>query len=44
VIAFSARSENGPRALELGANAFLSKPFDVDDLVMRAQRMLADLW
>jgi len=44
VIAFSARSENGPRALELGADAFLAKPFDVDDLVRRTQRMLDDQW
>jgi two-component system KDP operon response regulator KdpE len=44
VIAFSARSENGPRALELGANAFLVKPFDVDDLVRRTQMMLEDQW
>jgi two-component system KDP operon response regulator KdpE len=44
VIAFSAKSENGPRALELGADAFLAKPFDVDDLVRRTQRMLDDQW
>ena len=44
VIAFSARSENGPRALELGANTFLAKPFDVDDLVRRTQRMLDNQW
>ena len=44
VIAFSAKSENGPRALELGADAFLAKPFDVDDLVRRTQKMLDDQW
>ncbi len=44
VIAFSAKSENGPRALELGADAFLAKPFDVDDLVRRTQRMLDGQW
>jgi two-component system KDP operon response regulator KdpE len=42
VIAFSARSENGPRALELGANDFLSKPFNVDDMVMRVKGILSD--
>jgi two-component system KDP operon response regulator KdpE len=40
VIAFSARSENGPKALELGANDFQTKPFNVDDMVMRVKRML----
>jgi two-component system KDP operon response regulator KdpE len=42
VIAFSARSENGSRALELGANDFLSKPFNVDDMVMRVKGILSD--
>jgi DNA-binding response OmpR family regulator len=40
VIAFSARSENGPKALELGANSFVAKPFKVDDMVMRVKRIL----
>ena len=40
VIVFSARLENKQKALSLGANAFLSKPFDVDDLVSRIQRLL----
>ena len=40
VIAFSARSENGPKALKLGASDFLVKPFDVDDLVMRIETTL----
>ena len=42
VIALSARSENGPRALELGANDFLTKPFNVDDMVMRVKGILND--
>ena len=42
VIAFSARSENGPKALELGANDFLTKPFDGDDMVRRVKRILDD--
>ncbi len=40
VIVFSARPENAQKALELGANDFLPKPFDVDDLVKRIQRLL----
>ena len=42
VIAFSARSENGPKALELGADDFVTKPFSVDNMVMRVKRMLGD--
>jgi DNA-binding response OmpR family regulator len=42
VIAFSARSENGPKAIELGANDFLAKPFKVDDVVMRVKGILGD--
>jgi len=42
VIAFSARSENGPKAIELGANDFLTKPFKVDDIVMRVKGILGD--
>jgi two-component system KDP operon response regulator KdpE len=40
VIVFSARPENGPRALSLGASDFLVKPFDINDLAMRIQRTL----
>jgi two-component system KDP operon response regulator KdpE len=43
VIAFSARAENGPRALELGANDFVNKPFDIDDLIRKARKMLGDI-
>lgn len=40
VIAFSAARDNGPKALKLGANDFITKPFDLDDLVARLNRML----
>jgi DNA-binding response OmpR family regulator len=40
VIVFSAKSENAQKALSLGANDFLSKPFDVDDLVKRIDELL----
>jgi DNA-binding response OmpR family regulator len=40
VIVFSARAENGQKALSLGADDFLAKPFDVDDLVKRIEMML----
>ena len=42
VIAFSARSENGPKALKMGANSFVTKPFNVDEMVMRVKTMLED--
>jgi two-component system KDP operon response regulator KdpE len=42
VIAFSARSENGPKALKLGADEFVAKPFHVDDMVIRVNRILDD--
>ena len=41
VIAMSAREENADRAWELGAREFVSKPFDVDELVGTIQRILA---
>jgi two-component system KDP operon response regulator KdpE len=40
VIAFSARSESGPKALGLGANSFVAKPFKVDDIVVRVKMIL----
>jgi DNA-binding response OmpR family regulator len=40
VIVISARSENGPEALKLGASDFMLKPFDINDLVARIQRAL----
>lgn len=40
VIVFSARPENGERALSLGANDFLPKPLDVDDMVSRIGKLL----
>jgi DNA-binding response OmpR family regulator len=41
VIVFSARPENVHKALGLGANDFLSKPLDVDDLVKRTETLMA---
>ena len=41
VIVFSARPENAQLALDSGANAFLPKPFDVDELVQRIRYLLA---
>ena len=40
VITFSARPENAQKALSLGANDFLAKPFDVDDMVRRIEKLL----
>jgi two-component system KDP operon response regulator KdpE len=40
VIAFSARPENSLQALKLGADDFITKPFDVDDLVQRVRQLL----
>jgi two-component system KDP operon response regulator KdpE len=37
VIVFSARPDNAQKALSLGANDFLAKPFDVDDMVKRIE-------
>ncbi len=40
VIVFSARTENSQKALALGANDFMPKPFDVDEMVRRIQNIL----
>jgi DNA-binding response OmpR family regulator len=40
VIVFSARPENGEKALSLGANDFLAKPLDVDEMVRRIEQLL----
>jgi DNA-binding response OmpR family regulator len=37
VIVFSARPENAQKALSLGANDFIDKPFNVDDMVKRME-------
>jgi DNA-binding response OmpR family regulator len=41
VIAFSARPENAHKALSLGADDFLAKPFDIDDMIRRIGNLLA---
>jgi DNA-binding response OmpR family regulator len=40
VIVFSARAENGHKALSLGADDFISKPFDVSEMVIRIEKLL----
>jgi DNA-binding response OmpR family regulator len=40
VIVISARTDNASKALSLGANSFLSKPFNPDELVKRIQAIL----
>jgi len=40
VIVISARSENGEKALSLGANDFLAKPLDVDEMVRKIRGLL----
>lgn len=40
VIVFSASSENSQKALTLGANDFLPKPLNLDDLVKRIDTLL----
>ena len=42
VITFSARADNAGKALGLGSNDFLNKPFDVNDLVMRIKKILEE--
>ncbi len=41
VIVFSARPENAQEALRLGADNFLAKPFDVDELVKTIDEALS---
>jgi len=40
VIVFSARLENAQKALKLGANDFLAKPFDVEEMVKKIEKLL----
>jgi DNA-binding response OmpR family regulator len=40
VIVFSARLENAQKALSLGADDFLTKPLDVDEIVGKIGRLL----
>jgi two-component system KDP operon response regulator KdpE len=40
VIAFSARPENGARAVSMGATDFIAKPFDVDRLMEAVEKLL----
>ena len=40
VIVFSARPENAQKAKSLGANDFLAKPFNVDEMVSRIETLL----
>lgn len=40
VIAFSASPGNDDRAMQLGANDFMPKPFDADEMVRRIKRLL----
>ena len=42
VIVFSARPENAQKAMSLGANDFLAKPFNVDEMVGRIETLLGD--
>jgi DNA-binding response OmpR family regulator len=41
VIVLSARSEYAEKAVSVGANDFLAKPFDVDEMVKRIERLIA---
>ena len=40
VIVFSARPEYSHQAMNLGANSFLAKPFDIDELIKRIERLI----
>ncbi|OGO32382.1 MAG: hypothetical protein A2Z29_02190 [Chloroflexi bacterium RBG_16_56_11] len=41
VIALSARTENAGKAISLGADCFVSKPFDVDNLISLVEKTLS---
>jgi two-component system KDP operon response regulator KdpE len=40
VIAFSASPDNQESVIRVGANDFISKPFDADEMVKRIERLL----
>lgn len=40
IIAFSARPENAQKVISLGADDFIAKPFDVDALIKRIEKLL----
>jgi DNA-binding response OmpR family regulator len=40
VIVFSARPENAQKAMSLGANDFLAKPLDVNEMVGKIRRLV----
>lgn len=40
VITVSARPEYSRQAINLGANAFVAKPFDIDDLLKKIEQLL----
>jgi CheY-like chemotaxis protein len=42
VIVWSARPESGHKALAMGANAFLSKPFDIDHLMHNVESLIGN--
>jgi len=41
VIAFSASHESQDKAMQLGANDFIQKPFDADKIVSRMKKLLS---
>jgi DNA-binding response OmpR family regulator len=41
VIVFSAKPDNAQKALSLGANDFVAKPFDIDEIVKKIEGLLA---
>ena len=42
IIAFSASPENYQNALNLGANDFMSKPFNADEMTRRINKLIGD--